>query len=146
MRPTCLQKTVVTWGEWCESAALACFNRCAERTAMVWHSELHKTKNQIKVRRSLRGRESSAANSPFLEDKRLMLKFKAWARDDLKHVTVCLQLRRLSLSQTRHRVVSAMQIDHAGAIHRGKKIGPLGTRVLALRKPALVICSPFKGS
>jgi hypothetical protein len=38
--------------------------------------------------RRLRGRESSAAKSPFLEDKSLMLKFKAWARDDLEHLTV----------------------------------------------------------
>jgi hypothetical protein len=53
MRSAHLQKTVVTWGECCESAALANFNKHARHTAMAWCTELHKTKNQIKFRRSL---------------------------------------------------------------------------------------------
>jgi hypothetical protein len=83
-----LEKKVVTWGECCELAALANFNKYTGRTVMVWYSKLHKTKNQMKFRRSLRGRESNAAKSPFLEDESLTLKFKAWARDDLEHLTV----------------------------------------------------------
>jgi hypothetical protein len=83
-----LEKRAVTWRECCESAALANFNKHTGRTVMVWCAELHKAKNQLKFRRSLRGRESNAAKSPFLEDKSLTLKFKAWARDDLEHLTV----------------------------------------------------------
>jgi hypothetical protein len=48
----CLQKTVVTWGECCESAVLANFKKYAGRTVMAWCAELHKTKNQIKFWRA----------------------------------------------------------------------------------------------
>jgi hypothetical protein len=55
---------------------------------MEWYMEFHLTENNFKFRRSERGRESAAAKSPFLEDESLTIKFKAWARGDLEHLTV----------------------------------------------------------
>ena len=78
----------ITWIQCCENAMITNYKQiqCA-RTVADWYIQLHETK-LLKFKRSLRGKSSAQAKSPFLENEQLTIQFKMWARADIEHLNI----------------------------------------------------------
>ena len=82
------ENKAVTWIKCCEIAIEKNYKKIKRaRTIADWYLQLHQT-NKLQFRRLERGRGAYFMKSPFAEDESLSISFKAWARQDLEHLSV----------------------------------------------------------
>ena len=78
----------ISWLKCCELATIKNYNIVKRaRTIADWYLQLHQYES-LKFCRSMQGKASSMALSPFAEDESLTVQFKSWARVDLEHLNI----------------------------------------------------------